>query len=231
VLAHYPNATVKIEEFAAEVFHSKFCFEEIQKTKLKFLNTCAMYYGMQQSCKLLREDAQFHEFTHFMKIRPDFLLSNESLSKIFEYPLIFFGQTIETVKGRVSDQCFSGEINSSLQLMDAIEELEPSSIGGRLAFPEDVAISGENVLIEHIHKNENLKAVPVLYIHEVFPFNMIQRPEIVKNLEKPINKWLIYCLFHNLKVVRNRATGYSQILFRRLYRQMPHIKKNSTSSE
>jgi hypothetical protein len=130
VLAHYPNATVKIEAFSAEKFYQKFHFNETQKTTLKYLNTCAMYYGMQQTCKLLREDIQFSEFTHFMKIRPDFLLSRENLSKIFEHPMIFFGQSIQTDRGRVSDQCFSGEVDSSLVLMEAIEELAPLDIGG-----------------------------------------------------------------------------------------------------
>jgi hypothetical protein len=231
VLDHYPSATIKIETFSADFFHTKFCFNDIQKTTLKYLNTCAMYYGMQQSCKLLREDSQFHEFTHFMKIRPDFLLSSDGLSKIFEQPMVFFGQTIQTDKGRVSDQCFSGEIHSSLELMDAIKELEPMGIGGGLIFPEEVAISGENVLIEHIHKNENLKALPVLFINEISPYNMIQRPKILKNFKKPIHKWLVFCLLHNLRVVKNRAAGYSQILITRLNGQMPHVKKNSTSSE
>ena len=231
VLSHYPNATVKIEVFSAEIFSSKFYFNEVQKTKLKYLNTCAMYYGMQQSSRLLREDSQFHEFTHFMKIRPDFLLSDEDLIKIFEHPVIFFGQSIQTDKGRVSDQCFSGDIYSSLELMDAIKELEPLDIGGKLIFPEDVAISGENVLIEHIHKNENLKALPVYFINEITPYNMIQRPKIIRNTKKPIYKWLVRCLLHNIKVMSNRVVGYSQIVFTRLHAHMPHVKKNSTSSE
>ena len=231
LLAHYPDATVKIETFSAETFHTKFCFNEIQKTTLKYLNTCAMYYGMQQSSELLREDSQFHEFTHFMKIRPDFLLSSEGLSKIFEYPVIFFGQSIQTDKGRVSDQCFSGKIDSSLELMDAINELEPLGIGGELIFPEEVAISGENVLIEHIHKNERLKALPLLFIDEIAPYNMIQRPKIIKNLKKPIHKWLLHCLLHNLKVVKNRAAGYSEILLIRLNGKALRVMKNSTPSE
>ncbi len=231
VLAHYPNATVKIDTFSAEAFYSKFYFNEPQKSTLKYLNTCAMYYGMQQSCKLLREDSSFHEYTHFMKIRPDFLLSGKDLSKIFEHPMIFFGQTVQTDKGRVSDQCFSGEIHSSLELMDAIENLEPLGTGGELIFPEDVAVSGENVLIEHIHKNEKLKALPVLFINEISPYNMIQRPKILKNLKKPIHQWLACCLLHNLKVVKNRVAGYSQILFDRLHGQMVHGKKNTTSPD
>jgi hypothetical protein len=117
VLAHYPGSTVEVESFNAETLYSRFKFSNQQRKNLKYLNTCAMYYGMSQTHKLLRQDAKFNEFTHFLKIRPDFLLSRENLSQIFEYPIIFFGQSIEVDKVRVSDQCFSGKISDSLELL------------------------------------------------------------------------------------------------------------------
>jgi hypothetical protein len=209
VLSHYPKSTIRIESFDAEKFYNEFQFTQIQKATQKYLNACAMYYGMQQCKNLLEEDVDYSKFDYFLRIRPDFLLSEEALSQVFRGPLVFIGQSIKNEKGHVSDQCFGGEIKTALDIMGGIEKLRPVARNGRYEFPEEVAVSGENVLMEHMNEHEHLAKIHPVFASEDSPYNKIQRPKIIENLEKSTVYWVFACCSHNLGVFVSRVRGYS----------------------
>jgi len=212
----YPNAEILIESFDESSFFEKYHFTESQKNVPKYLNTCSMYYGMNQSRTLLISDPNFASFTHFLKIRPDFLLSKEAIKEVFVNPLVFIGQTIETPKGRVSDQCFGGEIKVSLRVMEGITKLAPVHNENGFIFPEHVAITGENPLIEHISDIKMISEFEISFFPESPPYDMIQRPRVTDNPDNNFRTWIGVCFHHNLGVLFNRIRGYSQIFFAKL---------------
>jgi hypothetical protein len=212
----YPNAEVLIESFDETNFFERYCFTESQKSVTRYLNTCAMYYGMHQSMIQLISDPDFSNFTHFLKVRPDFMFSKEAVNEIFVNQLVFIGQTIETAKGRVSDQCFGGEIKSSLWAMEGITKLTPIPTQSGFVFPEHVAITGENPLIELVGHMREISDIEISYFPESPPNDMIQRPRVLESSEKMFQTWLVVCARHNLRVLLNRIVGYSQIIFSKL---------------
>jgi hypothetical protein len=176
-----------------------------------------MYYGMQQCKNLLEADAEYSKFEYFLRIRPDFLLSEVALSEVFRGPLVFIGQSIKNEIGHVSDQCFGGEIKSALDIMGGIERLRPIIRNQKHVFPEQVAVSGENVLMEHINKHSHLAAISARFVNENPPYNKIQRPKIIDNLEGSAVHWIFVCCAHNLGVLISRIRGYSKIIRNRFF--------------
>jgi hypothetical protein len=212
VLSHYPKSIISIESFDADAFYREFHFTDIHKATKKYLNACAMYYGMQQCKSLLEADVDYSKFDYFLRIRPDFLLSEEALSQVFCSPLVFIGQSIKNEKGHVSDQCFGGEIKHALDIMGGIEKLRPVIRNGGVVFPDEVAVSGENVLMEHINEHECLAEIHPIFVSEDSPYNKIQRPKIIENLERSTVYWIFACCAHNLGVFVSLVRGYSQII-------------------
>ena len=221
----YPNSEVLIETFEDERFFQEFNFTQRQREIQKYLNTCAMYYGMDQTRRMLISDPSFSSFKYFLKIRPDFLLSEESIKEIFVSPLVFIGQTIESSKGRVSDQCFGGDVEKSLQIMQGITKLSAIPVRGELVFPEQIAVTGENPLIEHLYDLRNNLDVKMNYVTSKPPSDMIQRPRIVDNPDIVLRIWLLDLVRHNVAVLVNRVVGYSRIVFERFQKIISVVRK------
>jgi hypothetical protein len=221
----YPNSEVLIETFKEERFFNEFHFTQHQRKIQKYLNTCAMYYGMDQTRRMLISDPSFSSFKYFLKIRPDFSLSEESIKEIFVSPLVFIGQTIESSKGRVSDQCFGGDIEASLQIMEGITKLSAIPVRGELVFPEQIATTGENPLIEHLYDLRDDLSVQINYFLSTPPSDMIQRPRIVDNPDIVLRIWLLCLVRHNVAVLFNRVAGYSRIIFERFQKIISDFRK------
>jgi hypothetical protein len=96
--------------------------------------------------------------------------------------------------------------------MSGIEKLYPVLRNGIPMFPHEIAVTGENVLMEHIKSNEGLATVHAKYINADSPLDKIFRPRIVGSPDNLSVRWILLCFIHNFKVLINRIQGYSKII-------------------
>lgn len=106
------------EKFLAEEFNLG--NRTLNQRYQNLLNSCAMYFGIDLCRKEMLKD---NSFTHFLRIRPDFLLDSKRLRELFENDLVFFGQLLPTDEGPIGDQCYGGLVGSGGEALNLIETL------------------------------------------------------------------------------------------------------------
>jgi hypothetical protein len=115
------NLTYKKESVTSAIYeietHGIVDFLNLEKTKQ---NTLLMYFGMQRVYELFLNSQ--HEFTHFLRIRPDFKLSNR-VKLTNSNKLLFLGPGVQ-IDGKVySDQAFFGPLDFLPVAMCAYDNL------------------------------------------------------------------------------------------------------------
>jgi hypothetical protein len=103
-----PLSTLSMEDFNEDEICSEFKIPHRDKTQLyqSLLNSTAMYIGMSKCFNMATIDPEFHKFTHFARVRTDFLLKKSIPAEVFLSDLYFGGPGVETRTGYVSDQFF-----------------------------------------------------------------------------------------------------------------------------
>jgi hypothetical protein len=103
-----PHSSVLLENFNEDSICSEFQIPYKHETKIyqNILNSIAMYVGISKSFNLARLDKDFENYTHFVRIRTDFVLEKSIPVKVFSSDLYFGGPGVETGTGYVSDQLF-----------------------------------------------------------------------------------------------------------------------------
>lgn len=197
-------------DISKEAIEKKFKFRHVQVDKLPeklladkynlgnyvsnpryqpLLNSCAMYFAIDLCRKeMLRDDS----FSHFLRIRPDFVLDENRLAELFENDLVFFGQLLPTNEGLIGDQCFGGLIGCAVEVLDLMEtlhEITHSSVWD---------ISKPMVLAEDVIRRGVLPLRTVLKIAYLQGCGAIVRPSIQGR--KLSIKFILQIIAHNTNV-------------------------------
>lgn len=107
------------EKYLSETFNLGTPNDNVRYRAL--LNSTAMYYGINKcGTELLKSN----DFTHYLRLRTDFVLDPSGISEIFQCDLTFFGQLLPTPVGPIGDQCFGGVISKTSHILNLQHTLE-----------------------------------------------------------------------------------------------------------
>lgn len=160
------------------------------------LNSCGMYLGIDSIYQSVNLS---NSFTHFLRLRPDFLLDANSLGKIFTNDLVFFGQLLPTPEGPIGDQCYGGLLSKSEFILNTLAQLKVIT-GAETWNKPQPAVLAENVIRQHLAPHRNSLKICYLSGH-----GAIARPRLKLADHALSLKGLIRILLHNFTVVRNKA--------------------------
>ena len=115
--------SIKVEEIHEDLIASKFNLGNRERNRLfqSQLNSCRMYLGIDSVAKELFKTS---EYSHFLRIRPDFKLDSKTLMDLFICDLCFFGQLLPTDEGLIGDQCYGGDLSKSAFILRTLEKLD-----------------------------------------------------------------------------------------------------------
>ena len=114
--------SIQVEEFEEDQIAARFKLgnREINQLFQSQLNSCGMYLGIDSA---VREMLKTSEYSHFLRIRPDFKIDSKTLMDLFNYDLVFFGQLLPTDEGLIGDQCYGGDLSKSAFILRTLEKL------------------------------------------------------------------------------------------------------------
>ena len=163
------------------------------------LNSCGMYLGIDS---VVREMIKTAEYSHFLRIRPDFKLDSKTLIDLFHCDLVFFGQLLPTDEGLIGDQCYGGDLSKSAFILRTLEKLR------EITHSPDWNVSTPVVLAENVirlalkpHRNRTK-----LKFHDGSGF--IQRPKVDVSFKDFSSAFLVRVLNHNFKVLNQRISNF-----------------------
>ena len=160
------------------------------------LNTLLMYYGIQKVFRILESDSKRELFTHYLRIRPDFLLPSKGLKNLLENDFSLLGQLLPTSEGFIGDQCFIGKYPQFVYPLNAVDFMK--STIEKKGWPREGIdlLWTENVLRQHLKNWTN--APTISYVNEENSGQII-RPEIVRDESISILKNLQSVVLHNIQ--------------------------------
>jgi hypothetical protein len=211
----YPQAQISVEFFDPHLIEMEYKLKKNQASIPRLVNTASMYYSMNKSAQMATSHDNFSNYKYFLKLRPDFLLGSKNLSALLNKEFCFFGQTYENKDGKVSDQCFGGDIKF-FSIMTEPKKLIIQNSKKATNAPAPIDVNGESPLIEYLKVSKLLINVPVNYISEYqtkdMYYNRIQRPKIVIDHQIRRIEWFKLCLRHNLKVFIGKLFDYFELI-------------------
>jgi hypothetical protein len=183
---------IQVDKFPKKLLSEKYKLgdSDINLRYHTLLNSCAMYFGI-DVCR--NEMLQDNSFSHFLRIRPDFILDGGTFSELFKNDLTFFGQLLPTDDGLIGDQCFGGLVASAgevLDLMETLNEITNSPVWD---------ITKPMVLAEEVIKRRVLPLRSVLNVAYFQGSGTIVRPTLQgRNFSI---KFILKVIAHNTKVL------------------------------
>jgi hypothetical protein len=185
---------VQVDEFYSEVVCREFNLDVSSSNYLlnSQINSCGMYLGIQELRKVLGRESGF---THFLRLRTDFILDAKDLNQIFNHDLSFFGQLLPTTEGLVGDQCYGGNLHSSKNALATFEKLKEIT-SSRDWLSDRVQTLSENIIRQTLKPLR--QELDIIFLNGS---GFIARPEIEF---EPFHKNPIYfcvTLGHNIKVL------------------------------
>jgi len=159
------------------------------------INSCGMYLGIEKLRDVLSKQ---DTFTHYLRVRTDFILDAGETHKIFDHDLVLFGQLLPTDEGLVGDQCFGGNLLRSGQTLSTYETLK------ELTDSQDWSVNRVRVLGEDIVRQTLKPLRQNLDILFLDGSGLIKRPELefYPFLKNPF--YIQVILFHNLKLLMRK---------------------------
>jgi hypothetical protein len=193
ILSRFGFRSVQVDKFRTDLVCREFNLDTspINQMLTSQVNSCGMYLGIE----VLRKELELASgFTHFLRLRTDFVLDSRTLHEIFEHDLVFFGQLLPTAEGLIGDQCYGGNLFSGSHALATFDKLKQITRSTPWLLNRAQAL-GENVM------RQTLK--PVRQDLDIIFLNgsgAIKRPDVhfepfVKN---PF--YLTVIIFHNLRV-------------------------------
>lgn len=163
------------------------------------LNSCGMYLGIEALRIELENEGNY---SHFLRLRTDFLLEESKVGEIFSHDLVFFGQLLPTPEGLVGDQCFfwGGAIDPGVAILKTLDSLSEMTSSAEW-FEDKVQALPENVIrhtLRPLRRN-----LDILFLDGA---GSISRPSIqnVPLLESPM--FIFELLIHNLRVLVSKIS-------------------------
>lgn len=192
--------SIKVEDINEDQIASKYNLGNRESNRLfqSQLNSCGMYLGIDS---VVRELFKTSEYSHFLRIRPDFKIDSKSLMDLFNCDLVFFGQLLPTDEGLIGDQCYGGDLSKSAFILGTLDILD------EITHSPDWDVSTPVVLAENVirlalrpHRNR-IK----LKFHD--GAGSIQRPTAKIAIHKFGNQFLVSVAQHNARVFKSRFEG------------------------
>lgn len=187
--------SIQVEEFQEDYIASSFNLGNRKSNRLfqSQLNSCGMYLGIDS---VVRELFKASEYSHFLRLRPDFKLDSKTSMELFNCDLVFFGQLLPTDEGLIGDQCYGGDLSKSAFILRTLEKLH------EITHSPDWDVSRPVVLAENIVR---LALKPYRNEIEIGFFDgsgFIQRPTVKIDIHRFGIQFLSAVVQHNLGVIR-----------------------------
>lgn len=193
ISSKYNFKSVQVEKFDEVLISTEFNLGTRESDDLfqSQLNSCGMYLGIDSVYQELKSS---NSFTHFLRIRPDFMLNADSLNEIFKNDLVFFGQLLPTEEGPIGDQCYGGFLPNSEFILDTITQLKRITTDQTWNSPKPTVLA-ENVI--RLHLAPHRSSLKLLFLNGS---GAIARPTLIIS-DKPISwEGIRKIMFHNFQV-------------------------------
>jgi hypothetical protein len=82
-----------------------------------------MWSGIEEVKNMLLQAEKWGEYSHFLRLRPDFRLKKTLASAFIEFDLFFGGQLLTVKEGKIGDQLYGGKLDRSRFILNTIEKL------------------------------------------------------------------------------------------------------------
>jgi hypothetical protein len=204
----YGFRSIEVSQFDEEKIAAEFNLGKL-KTNILYqshINSCAMYIGIDAVSQRLQKN---REFSHFLRIRTDFVLDESTFNKVLEFDLVFFGQLLPTNEGFVGDQCFGGDLKRGGFILETLSTLYAITRSPRWDI-QNPEILGENVIRQ--------KLKPYRDTVNISFFNgsgAILRPRVQFDLSAMRPNFIGIILLHNFVVLTSRAQRFFNKLVRK----------------
>jgi hypothetical protein len=209
-----PNAKVYLEPFNEDEIIAEFDLAVHINHKLfrNLINSVAMYQGITRVfSKALNEEGA--DFSHFVRLRSDFLLSSEIPLNCLNYDIYFGGPGVNPGSGYVSDQFLvvSPKIASKLVLCESelINYIQQNGWGLDSSKP----FYGERILskfLSEIRQQSKVCEQPII--------GAIKRPKIVSAPKSFSVSYLFELFDYNLNVLAKKTSRLAVRIIRLFFR-------------
>lgn len=150
-----------------------------------------MYLGIDAVSRKLRGNS---EFSHFLRLRTDFILDGATFAQILFADLVFYGQLLPTEEGLIGDQCFGGKLSKAGFTLEIIPTLHAITQSSKWINGEPM-ILGENVIRQRLKPYR--KVMVISYFDQS---GHIARPNIVFDLAAMSPSFMKLLFTHNTHV-------------------------------
>jgi len=196
-----PHSTVLLEDFSEDSVCSEFQIPYKHETEIyqNILNSVAMYVGISKCFNLARIDPEFQNFTHFVRIRTDFILEKSIPVEVFLSDLYFGGPGVNTGTAYVSDQFFIIKKPLIPKICDLPKFIKAYVKENGWQLNSASPFYAERIL-SAMFQNFWSKAMtlnkPIV--------GKVKRPNVISNDELSQIIYLKELLFHNLNVIKRK---------------------------
>ena len=170
------------------------------------LNSCGMYVGIDAVSRKIAGDI---EFSHFLRLRTDFILDSTTFDKLLLSDLVFFGQLLPTEEGLIGDQCFGGDLIKSGFILETLNTLHSITQSPDWSNQEPV-ILGENVIRQRLKPYR--EEVRILFFNNS---GKIVRPRVVFDLAAMSPSFVKTVFAHNAHVFITKAIRFLNKYFKK----------------
>lgn len=199
----YGFSSIQVQEFDEKSISIAFNLGSLASNDLfrSQLNSCGMYLGIDSVFQQLKLRPSY---THFLRLRPDFVLDSEAIKEVFNNDLVFFGQLLPTPEGPIGDQCYGGPLSKSEFILDTLSELK------RITSNETWSTTSPTMLAENVirrHLAPHRSSLKILFLDGC---GAIARPELILD-DHPLSLGgLRRILEHNFQVVFSKTLSLTK---------------------
>lgn len=193
IAREYDFHYISVEKFDELKIAGEFSLGSLKENTLfrSQLNSCGMYIGIDALYQQVKKN---RIYTHFLRLRTDFLLDPDSLSCLLESDLVFFGQLLPTPEGPIGDQCYGGNFEKSEFILNTLDSLKLITTDNSWNSNQPVVLA-ENVIRKRLAPFRN--SIKILYLDGK---GTILRPKVTRD-EQPLNfENLLRIFSHNRSV-------------------------------
>lgn len=198
ISSKYNFESIQVEDFDEDSISVDFNLGTPESNNLfrSQLNSCGMYLGIDAVFKQLKSK---NSHTHFLRLRPDFMLEADSLQEIFKNDLVFFGQLLPTSEGPIGDQCYGGPLSKSAFILETLSQLKSITAVEDWNKPQPSVLAENVIRLQLAPFRSSLK---ILYLDGC---GGIARPSLVL-ADKPLSfNGLQIIIKHNLFTLKNKV--------------------------
>ena len=140
----YGFRSIEVSQFDEKGIATMFNLGNFKTNNLyrSHVNSCAMYIGIDTVSRKIPKGS---EFSHFLRIRTDYILNEYTVDKVLKSDLVFFGQLLPTDEGFIGDQCFGGDLDRGGFILETLSTLNAITQSSEWDI-QNPEILGENVI-------------------------------------------------------------------------------------